>query len=326
MTLVILIPILVAGVILSAWAGPWLIRASTPALMRVPRFTVLVLMGTVFAWLGAILAIGPLIAWMMSGPVLVPGHVGEVCQRCIAASNPFSSQMFHGTVPQVVLIAIPAIMGLILASLLFNEFRRSRSKARAETRILLSQAKRIQLLGFHTWLISSSEAFAFSLSGREGGITISTGTLERLSREELEAVLRHEHAHLSQSHHVITFLNNAFGKYLHWIPLVSQIVNVLPHYLEICADDAARRHTGTIPLVGALLKLSKPMVAAEDGSPLLSALHMAGPQRIQHLVQPFTGNTGRAAISALFAHTFGLVSVGIVIYVPYILAFIQGCS
>lgn len=66
-------------------------------------------------------------------------------------------------------------------------------------------------------------------------------------------MLAHEHAHLHHRHHLISALVEAIAAYLRWVPLIRAAADALPHYLEIAADDQARREAGTPALVSALV-------------------------------------------------------------------------
>src|SRR5690625_7252850 len=73
----------------TALTVPWFLRRSASALAHVPRLAALALTASVLAWPLALLSIGPLLAWVSTGPVLLPGRAGEVCQQCLAAANPW---------------------------------------------------------------------------------------------------------------------------------------------------------------------------------------------------------------------------------------------
>ena len=74
-----------------ALAGPLFIRRAAPALVRLPQMASASIVGGVLLWLAGIFSVGPLLAWISSGPVILPNGAAEVCQRCIAAANPFGT-------------------------------------------------------------------------------------------------------------------------------------------------------------------------------------------------------------------------------------------
>src|SRR5699024_11332703 len=94
---------LAVALTVSAVAGPWMLRRAAPALMRVPRLAIGLLVAGITSWVLALLGLGPLLAWILNGPALLPSDWAEICQRCLAASNRwiFTS---YGTVMHVVTV------------------------------------------------------------------------------------------------------------------------------------------------------------------------------------------------------------------------------
>ncbi|WP_149263905.1 M56 family metallopeptidase [Actinomadura sp. K4S16] len=108
---------------------------------------------------------------------------------------------------------------------------------------------------------------AYSLPSRRRAIVVSTGALEALSAEELDAVLAHERAHLRQRHHVLLLALDLLHAMLPWLPTVRRAKARLPLLLEMAADDAAARAHGRRALVAALCRLSAgPAVAGALGA------------------------------------------------------------
>src|SRR5699024_11932352 len=58
-----------------------------PELMRKPRLAIALLAGGVVAWVLAALSIGPLLAWVVTGPDVLPGDAAAVCSQCLAARS-----------------------------------------------------------------------------------------------------------------------------------------------------------------------------------------------------------------------------------------------
>lgn len=325
MTPLLLTLALGSGLIAFAMLGPWLLRRAAPALMRVPRLALGVITGGILVWLGTLLAMGPALAWWGSGPVLLPGRAAEVCQRCLAAANPFGTGAGQSAIPAVLLLAAPAALALALAVGVTVQMVRRPRRSRAAARQVLQGAGRRRIHGFDVSLVDSERRFAFTLPGRHGGIVLSTGTLASLDREELAAVLAHEHAHLRQRHHLIFAVVTSFAALLRWVPVVRAAADALPHYLEIAADNAARRQAGTPALVSALIKLGErasPAAAPHAGA---SALHAAGPERVRQLVRPPAGLAGAAPATLIGASLLVLALTSAAVHLPYASAALAGC-
>ncbi|WP_369047183.1 M56 family metallopeptidase [Sinomonas sp. P10A9] len=93
-----------------------------------------------------------------------------------------------------------------------------------------------------TWVISHPAPVAYCLPGGSRSVTVlSDGLMETLAPEELDAVVSHERAHLTQRHHLLLWAFEAWRSALPWLPtsrLARQSVNSL---VEMLADDVARR-------------------------------------------------------------------------------------
>lgn len=321
----VLAGLLACGLLASAILGPWMLRSAAPALVRVPRLAVALLGGGVVIWLGTLLALGPMLAWVVSGPAWLPDRAAMVCQRCLAAANPFSTTTsIDSAIPAVLLLALPTAVTLALGTAVARVFvQRMRRSAHAAEQMLTGAGKR-NVLGHDVLVVDEERPFALAFPSRHGGIVLSSGALRSLEHDELAAVLAHEAAHLRQHHHLIMALAAGVSRFLRWVPLISAADDALPHYLEIAADNQARRRAGTPALVSALLKLGERAVPAQSGQ-TVGVLHAAGPERIRQLVLPKTGTAGALPTLAVVAHLAVLAVIGTAVHLPYALAALSGC-
>lgn len=336
MTVGSLVVLLITSLAASAAAGPWVLRHAAPALARVPRAAVVLLAGSVLAWVGTALALGPLLAWTMSGPSLLPDGAAEACQRCLDAANPFPTTPLDSAVPVLLLLALPALATVALGVAMVAEVMRRRRATARTGRLLRAQAERRTVLGYPVLVVDDPHPFAMTLPRRNGGIHLSTGALGALAPDELAAVLAHEDAHLRQHHHLVTTAMAGISRYLRWVPLVGAAEAALGHYLEIAADDAARRRAGTPALAGALLTLgehsSEENSRNEHSSPATAedategALHMLGPDRIRHLVQPCPGTAGVLPAVAATSYVAALTLLATAVHLPYVVTALTGCA
>ena len=330
MTALLSVLLLGGGLIALGACGPWLVRRSAPVLVRAPRLAVAGLLATAVLWVLTLLALGPMLSWVNDGPAVLTGAAGEVCQRCLDSANPFGSATVTTIVPTVALLGIPLLIGsLLIGDGLAGARRQRRRTARAAAQIV---GRPVTVLGHQVWRVSDPQPYAFALPARYGGIVVSQGCLEALPTDELEAVLAHEQAHLQQRHHSALVLVGALVRRLSWVPLLAAIHAALPHYLEIAADDAARRQVGTPALASALLRLgerAEPAGFAGVGGQVLHAagperLHTTGPDRIRHLVCPpeAGGHASAVMVAALLA---GLAVVNAAVHLPLLAAAWGGC-
>ena len=304
---------------------PWLLRHATPALTRAPRLATALWVGSVSAWLLAVLAIGPMLAWMLSGPTVLAGAAAELCQRCLDLTNPFAGPILHTPIPAPALLAMPALVaaGVVLSAT--RTIRQERAATRASARALLVDASRERICGHDVWQVPDRRPFAIAYP-RHTGIVVSAGALGVLTSRELTAVLAHEQAHLTQRHHGVRTVLDALAVALRWVPLVTAAADAVSHYLEIAADDAARRQVGTTTLAGALLKLGEATPAPSRLDEVRGVLHAAGPDRIRHLVAPARAgaSTGPAGISVLLLGAIAATSAAV--HLPYLHVIVTGCT
>lgn len=326
MTPVTLTGVLCIGLAALAVAGPWLLRRAAPALVRVPRLAVVVISGGILVWLATLLAIGPLLAWAGSGPALLPGRAAEVCQRCLAAANPFPAGTTDTVIPALLLLALPAALALTLGAGIIGQVRRRMLRSRQAARALLHGASRDRFHGCDVSLVDAEHPFALAFPARHGGIVLSAGAVRALEADEMAAVLAHENAHLRQHHHLISAVMDGVASRLRWVPVVAAAADALPHYLEIAADDRARREAGTPALVGALVKLGERTHPAIPRDACPAALHAAGPERIRQLVRPSAGLAGAVPAVAITACLAGLAVVTAAVNLPYASAVLTGCA
>ncbi len=322
-----LMTLLLSGVLLlSAVGGPWLLRQAAPALASLPRFASAAVTASALLWIAALVAIGPVIAWMSGGPAWLPEQAAEVCGRCLSAASPFGESAVSLGIPAVIPLALPALGAIAVAVGLMREFRLVRRSQRELAQALQQTSESMVLLGHRVRVIREAEAHAFSLPHRHGGIVVSRGAMIKLSSAEMAAVLEHEQAHLVQRHHLCLAILNGATHHFRWIPFIRAVRQAVPHYLEIAADEAAKRKTGTTALAGALLKFGQPGTP-ETSSPVVAhaALHAAGPERIRHLIGAPRPPVSLALAAAAGAYAFMLATTILAVHWPYMLALATGC-
>lgn len=110
-----------------------------------------------------------------------------------------------------------------------------------------------------TLLISVAQddtLFAFSQGFRKPRIVLSTGLINVLTRDELEAVLLHERAHVKRFDPTRALVARAFAHSLMFIPGFTEVLKAYLCRLELQADKAVVRVMQTpVPLASALYRL-----------------------------------------------------------------------
>src|SRR5699024_3976449 len=141
----------------------------------------------------------------------------------------------------------------------------------------------------------------------------------------LTALLEHERAHVVQGHDAVMAVVETVVSPLRFVPLFAEIADAIPLYLEIAADDRARKVAGTPALAGALLKIGAE-AGARDQLGGKSALNIAGPDRFRQLVAPVKMSPGllpAADLSSVLTAFAVLLSSVIATYLGVLLT---GCT
>lgn len=151
-------------------------------------------------------------------------------------------------------------------------------------------------------------------SARDARVVLSAGALDRLTADELAAVLAHEQAHLRARHDLVL---EAFGALRMAFPRWVRSRTALAEnriLVELLADDAARRRTGAEPLAHALVKLA----GVEVPDAALAAAGHATALRIRRLAEP--PRRRLALTTVTYAVALGLVVVPTVfVALPWLL-------
>lgn len=316
--------VLIVGLVVSGTAGPLVLRRSAPALMRAPRTAVALIVGGSLAWAGALVTTGLVMAWAATGPAVLGGAAGEICQRCLAAASPFSTSIVGAPIPAVVPLVFAGIVAAIMVGGVIVEGVQRRNASRAVSASVHGQWQQRVLGGQPVKVVHDSRPFAWTLQARWGGVVMSSGALEQLSEREVAAVVAHEYAHLQQRHHLVAAIMEGLRRTLGWVPAIRAAAGALPHYLEIAADAHAQKHAGTRALAGALLVLGNHGApTAVDRTPVL---HMSGPHRIGRLTQRTPARGGGFSASIVGAVAVVYAALAIAVITPYGAAIASGCA
>lgn len=113
-------------------------------------------------------------------------------------------------------------------------------------------------------VVEADHALACAVPGRTGGVLVSTGLADRLRTDELEAVVAHERAHLTQHHAVAVAVAESIERAVPWVPGARAMARSTRVLVEFAADDAAARRVGRDALRRAVL--------VADGTSALGAI------------------------------------------------------
>lgn len=325
----VLAALMVCVVVAAAVLGRPLIFAASPVLLRFPRTAVFFLGSGLLLWLASVIAAGLFLAWSLTGPSPLPAPMAEVCQRCLEASNPFAADFALQThVPTIVFLLVPAAAVLLVIGLSLRAALQRQTLLRDTCKSLLPVGRRESVGGYQVTVVADPQPAAFALGRGKCGIIVSTGLLQVLGDQELNAVLEHEAAHLRERHHLILdFIGSITGP-LKWVPLAGVIANAVPHYLEVAADNAAQRRVGTRALASALLIMGEASPAQHRAAQQTGSGRMmlaAGPERVRHLVSPVSPRRGALGALAIVAIMAVLTVTTTVAHGAALSAVVTGC-
>jgi hypothetical protein len=185
----------------------------------------------------------------------------EEVARAAGARHPETVAALLFSLAVAATIVIRLIVSLVRVS--------SRARARrARHRMLVDLLDRVErhegLGGAEVRVLDGALPLAYCVPGREPRVVLSDGVLQTLDREQVDAVLAHERAHLRHRHELVMESFTAFYRAVPG-PLRSKApLDAVHLLLEMVADDAARRRTGSAPLRAALARLIDAVPLAEE--------------------------------------------------------------
>lgn len=323
MTALALVATLAALLLLGATAVPRLLAHLAPALSARPRWGIAMWTSIAVAWVLGLLSVGPLLAWTVTGPAL-PGPVGAVCRRCLAAANPFASGPGWTTeVPTSLLLLVPAALTAVLMTQGLVHLVVGRRELHRRLRSLAAVAELRHVSGTAAWVLPTPERVAYALPRRRNGIVLSQGTLDALHDDEVAAVLAHESAHVRGRHHATIGALHTLARVFAWVPLLAAAPRAVAGYAEMAADDHARRARGTRALAGALLALHR-STALETSSGLALHAGRREPLSRAHRLVATTPRPSPAGLTLLAAYLTAVASAVLLVSTPYLSVAVTG--
>lgn len=263
----------VAAVILMV--GPRL--AATSWVQQAPRVAI-------FAWQA--MTVSAVVAVVLAGVTsLIPitalaGDLGGIIHACAVsvATSYGSAQFLPGKLLGALLAgAIPLWVALTGARVLLGSWRSRRRLHRSLSLVTETDS------GLGVSVLDSPEPAAFCVPGREAQIVVTRGTLDQLSRDELNGVLEHEAAHLRGRHNLAVALSQILARAFPRIRLFQVATRETRQLIELLADDAALRRVHRVDLASAIVSLAEmkapaaAMAMAQDAA-ILRVSRLLSPQ------------------------------------------------
>jgi hypothetical protein len=131
-------------------------------------------------------------------------------------------------------------------------------------------------------LVDHAQPAAYCVAGPHPTVVVTTGALQTLDPDQLDAVLAHEQAHLAYHHHRLLAIARVGCQVLPFIPLTRNAATQIARLIEMHADDAATGARDAMVLATALVALA----STASPAPGLAAAATDAVQRIQRLLSP----------------------------------------
>lgn len=154
--------------------------------------------------------------------------------------------------------------------------------------------------GARVLLVDRDDAVIFTTSDRGPVITLSTGLLERLTDDQLAAVLAHELAHARRSRSPLLVVTYLLRLVMFWSPVVLLEFRRMAQLEEMVCDDMAAGATGKPGELAATLRLVHWKTVRDPGAPasLLDRIEIQGHRlnlesRIARLERASSADRGR---------------------------------
>jgi beta-lactamase regulating signal transducer with metallopeptidase domain len=210
----------------------------------------LALFGGLFLFLGTLLAV------ILQKLFPFINHVSYYCQSLLNSQmNPIP--YYLSIIPIFVLFLILAIT--IFKFLIFTakvEYLKHTLKGKITVEKSISNLIKDLNLEEKTIVIKANEKFAYCLGIKSPKIYISTGIISRLSKKELEAVLRHEQYHLENYDTFTMIIASVVHSLFPFFPILEDLIKKYRIEREIKADKFAIQHLGeSSTLISALKKV-----------------------------------------------------------------------
>lgn len=135
---------------------------------------------------------------------------------------------------------------------------------------------------------------AFSIPGIRPRVVVSTGALEMLSTDELDAVLAHEWAHVRARHDLVLLPFQTLAAALPRSRALARTCTSLTTLVEMSADRAATRHCDRASVASALTRLS----GGEGAAATPAGCDRVSDRRIKRVMEPPRRARGRCLAAA----------------------------
>lgn len=189
-----------------------------------------------------------------------------------------------GTTRLVALVAGTALLAFLLGALATAAVRVLRARRR-HRRLLTLVAGRSERTP-DALVIDHPATTAYCLPGVRSTIVVSAGTINTLSRAELDAVLAHERAHARHRHDLVLLPFISLRLAFPFAELGRRASAAVDLLVEMAADDKARRTTPARELAAALIRVGTQRPRLPAGALGITPANAPVSARVARLLDP----------------------------------------
>ncbi|MFF5791321.1 M56 family metallopeptidase [Paeniglutamicibacter sp. NPDC012692] len=210
---------------------------------------------------GGLSMIGAMLFWGLNplGDSLISASVGGI-KLLMGDPDVNSPGPVH-----IFALSTAALLGFHLVLTLIRAAWRI-SRQRARHRHILSLLSEKSPTDPATLVLDHETPVAYCLPSFSGSVTVlSRGLVQKLSPDELRAVMAHERAHLDQRHDLLLLAFTSWNDALPWLPTSRLALAAVHELVEMLADDAALREVQSPTLLRALLTVATGALGDQGG-------------------------------------------------------------
>jgi len=264
--------LLVYAFVMAAASSQWLPRASWP--LRAPRTGIAAWQAVVLSVVTSTVSAGLVLA-IPCFRVSADPAVLRACLSLMREQYATPQGAAVGVVGGLLALGVLGRVSWCTAAAMAGAWRRRAS----HDDVLALVARPTPISGVR--IIDDDQPAVYCVPGRRR-IVLTTGALRCLDSRQLDAVLAHERAHLSERHHLVLTFAAALRAAFPAIRVFAVAAHQVSNLVEVAADDAAVRCKHRLTLAGALLAVASAGVPAGA----LGAGGTTAAQRIQRLIDP----------------------------------------
>ena len=157
-------------------------------------------------------------------------------------------------------------------------------------------------------MLDLAQPVAYYLPGSGGRIVISRGTTRVLTEDELTAVIEHERGHALGHHSSVLVPLSALTPFVAFLPYARHAHDAVAAYVEMAADDHARRRASTSALRSALEKSHRLSTAPVGSIGWTSAFTTRRIDRLERAASPLSSQTALIALASVVVPTLWLLA------------------